>query len=151
MRPASRGIMCCNALRIPQNTLCKFQVTSSIHSSSVIIATGAVFSTPPELSTMMSSLPNFSIAKSTMPSQSFWLRASPAKNARFGPPPISFIAVAPFSAERPLITTCAPSRKYASAIARPMLRVLPVIAATFPSSFPMMSGPLRSIRSCRVV
>ena len=34
----------------------------------VIIETGAEFTTPPEFSTMMSSLPYFSIAKSTMPS-----------------------------------------------------------------------------------
>ena len=52
-----RGIMCCSARRIPQKTWLRFQSTSKFHSSSDIWATGAVFFTPPELRTMMSSWP----------------------------------------------------------------------------------------------
>ncbi len=40
----------------------------------------------------------------------------------------------PFSSLRPLMTTLAPSRTNASAMARPMPLVPPVTAATFPSS-----------------
>ena len=42
IRPDCRGIMCCSARRIPQNTWLRFQSTSNFHSSSDIWATGAV-------------------------------------------------------------------------------------------------------------
>ena len=123
---------------MPQNTLLRFQSISSCHSSSDIIATGAVCMTPPELRHMMSSWPKRSTAKSTMPSAVDCLVASPAKKAMLSPPPISAMACAPLAASRPLTTTLAPSRRKASAMPRPMERVPPVIAATLPSSFPIV-------------
>src|SRR5262245_66513266 len=43
---------------------------------------------------------------------------------------------------RDATTTCAPSRAYSSAIARPIPRPAPVTIATFPSSLPMSSPDL---------
>src|SRR5215211_9220225 len=144
-RPDSRGIMCCNARRMAQNTELKFQSTSSFHSSSGICATGAVLRTPPALHTMMSRWPKRSTAKSTMPSLVSCFDASPGKKAARSPTPISSRACLPFCSSRPFTTTLAPSRTNASAMPRPMLRVPLVTAATFPSSLPIGS-PLCSVR-----
>ncbi len=61
------------------------------------------------------------------------------------PAPISSRACWPFSGERPLMTTLAPSARKASAMARPIPRVPPVIAATLPSSSMCL---LRFRRTC---
>ena len=78
MRPYWRGIMCCSARRIPQNTWFRFQSISSAHSSSDICATGAVMATPPELRQQMSSFPKCSMVKSTRPSTVDCFDESPA-------------------------------------------------------------------------
>ena len=102
--------------------------------SSVSCATGAWLAAPPALLTRMSMRPKRSTVPSMIDSTPSRVFTSALMKWSRSPPPISWRACSPFSAERPLMTTEAPSRWNASAIARPMPRVPPVMAATLPSS-----------------
>ena len=120
IRPHFWGIMCCSERRVHQNVDHRFQRRASSSASSVRSTTAAWLLAPPALLTMMSMRPNCSTAMSTTRSQSSRCLASPATNTTASPASISFSACWPFSSLRPLMTTLAPSRTNASAIARPM-------------------------------
>ena len=136
IRPSLAGIMCCSARRMPQNTWLRFQSISSDHSSSVIWAIGAVFSTPPELRQHDVELSVALDGEVDQPLDGRLLRrvAADVERRRCRRAAISSRQPAPFASSRPLTTTEAPSAMNASAMPRPMLRVPPVMHATFPSS-----------------
>ena len=148
IRPDSRGIMCCSARRMPQNTWLRFQSTSSAHSSSVICATGAVIWHAARVQAADVELAEAVDGEVDQALHRRLLRGVAGEErdvARRRPSPRR--TVWPFVSSRPLTTTLAPSASMASAMARPMLRVPPVMQATFPSSFFMI--PLSaSVRPC---
>ena len=108
-RPHPRGIMCRSARRVAQKVWFRLRSSSYCHSSSGMSTMRVERPVPPALQTMMSRCPKWSMAKSTRPSTSAWSVAPPWKKAMRSPPPISSRACWPLSAERPLMTTRAPS------------------------------------------